>query len=83
MLLSQKLALRVSEIRQRLNLVAGLEGDDLTDEIRIRSGRARDRVRPSRDEVARRPLLPSRPAPTSSARSSTAKRPSSRSCARA
>ena len=37
MLLSQKLALRVSEIRQRLNLIAGLQGDDLTEEIRSES----------------------------------------------
>ena len=31
---SQTLAIRLSEIRQRLNEVAGLEGDALTDEIR-------------------------------------------------
>ncbi len=31
---SQRLALRRSEIRERLNEIAGLEGDDLTEEIR-------------------------------------------------
>ena len=34
---SQKLSLRASEIRQRLNEIAGLEGDALTDEIRAES----------------------------------------------
>ena len=33
----QKLEVRASEIRQRLNEVAGLEGDGLTDEIRTES----------------------------------------------
>ena len=37
MKLSQTLELRASAIRQRLNEVAGLEGDDLTDEIRAES----------------------------------------------
>ena len=36
---SQKLSIRLSEIRQRLNEVAGLEGDALTDEIRAESDR--------------------------------------------
>ena len=36
---SQQLALRRSEIRQRLNEIAGLEGDALTDEIRAESDR--------------------------------------------
>ncbi|WP_419166410.1 hypothetical protein [Candidatus Palauibacter sp.] len=31
---AQKIRLRLSEVRQRLNEVAGLEGDDFTDEIR-------------------------------------------------
>ena len=31
---AQKLAVRLSEIRQRLNEIAGLEGDSMTDEIR-------------------------------------------------
>lgn len=31
---AQKLAIRLSEIRQRLNEIAGLEGDALTDEVR-------------------------------------------------
>ena len=31
---SQKLTVRASEIRQRLNEIAGLEGDALTDEVR-------------------------------------------------
>ena len=34
---AQKLAIRLSEIRQRLNEIAGLEGDALTDEIRSES----------------------------------------------
>ena len=34
---SQKLAVRLSEIRQRLNEVAGLEGDAFTDAIRLES----------------------------------------------
>ena len=34
---SQRLALRASEIRERLNTIAGLEGDALTDEIRSES----------------------------------------------
>ena len=34
MLSSQKITLRLSEIRQRLNEIAGLEGDAFTDEIR-------------------------------------------------
>ena len=34
MTLSQKITLRLSEIRQRLNEIAGLEGDAMTDEIR-------------------------------------------------
>ena len=32
-----KVALRMSEVRQRLNEIAGLEGDDLTDEVRSES----------------------------------------------
>lgn len=35
---SQKLALRRSEIRQRLNEISGLEGEALTDEIRAEAG---------------------------------------------
>ena len=31
---TQKIALRLSEVRQRLNAIAGIEGDDFTDEIR-------------------------------------------------
>ena len=34
---AQRLELRASEIRQRLNEIAGLEGDDFTDEIRAES----------------------------------------------
>ena len=34
---AQKLSLRLSEIRQRLNEIAGFDGDDLTDEIRSES----------------------------------------------
>lgn len=34
---AQKLAVRLSEIRQRLNEIAGLEGDALTDEVRAES----------------------------------------------
>ena len=37
MLRSQKISLRTSEIRQRLNEIAGLENDKLTDEIRAES----------------------------------------------
>ena len=37
MLQSQKISVRLSEIRQRLNEVAGLEGDAFTDEIRQES----------------------------------------------
>ena len=36
---SQKLELRASEIRQRLNEIAGLEGEAMTDEIRTESDR--------------------------------------------
>lgn len=36
---SQTLAVRLSEIRQRLNEIAGFEGDTLTDEIRAESDR--------------------------------------------
>ena len=36
---SQRLTLRASEIRQRLNEIAGLDGDALTDEIRAESAR--------------------------------------------
>ena len=36
---SQRLSVRLSEIRQRLNEVAGLEGDAFTDEIRQESDR--------------------------------------------
>ena len=36
---SQRLTLRASEIRQRLNEIAGLEGDAMTDEIRQESDR--------------------------------------------
>ena len=36
---SQKLALRLSEIRQRLNEIAGLPADDVTDEIRSETDR--------------------------------------------
>lgn len=36
---SQRLAVRLSEIRQRLNEIAGLEGDAFTDEIRQESDR--------------------------------------------
>ena len=36
---SQKLTLRASEIRQRLNEIAGLDGDAMTDEIRAESDR--------------------------------------------
>ena len=39
MTLSQTLSIRLSEIRQRLNAVAGLEGDAFTDEIRAESDR--------------------------------------------
>ena len=31
---AQKIALRISQVRQRLNEIAGLEGDTLTDEVR-------------------------------------------------
>ena len=31
---AQKIALRLSEVRERLNTIAGLEGDDFTDEVR-------------------------------------------------
>ena len=34
---AQKLEVRASEIRQRLNEISGLEGDKLTDEIRTES----------------------------------------------
>ena len=34
---SQRLSVRLSEIRQRLNTIAGLEGDAFTDEIRQES----------------------------------------------
>ena len=34
---TQKIALRLSEVRQRLNVIAGLEGDSFTDEIRSES----------------------------------------------
>ena len=34
----QKLALRMSQVRQRLNTIAGLSGDDFTDEIRSECG---------------------------------------------
>lgn len=37
MTLSQKLALRLSEVRQRLNEIAGLQSEQLTDEIRAES----------------------------------------------
>ena len=36
---AQKIALRLSEIRQRLNEIAGLEGDDFTDEVRAEADR--------------------------------------------
>ena len=39
MKVSQRLELRASEIRQRLNEIAGLEGEGLTDEIRAESDR--------------------------------------------
>ena len=34
---TQKIALRLSEVRTRLNEVSGLEGDDFTPEIRSES----------------------------------------------
>ena len=34
---AQRLVLRASEIRQRLNEISGLEGDDFTDEVRAES----------------------------------------------
>ena len=36
---AQKLALRLSEVRQRLNEIAALEGDDFTDEVRAEADR--------------------------------------------
>ena len=36
---TQKLAIRLSEIRQRLNEIAGLEGDAMTDEVRAEADR--------------------------------------------
>ena len=42
---SQRLAVRLSEIRQRLNEVAGLEGDAFTDEIRQESDRLQTEFR--------------------------------------
>ena len=34
----QKIEIRISEVRQRLNAIAGLEGDAFTDEIRGEAG---------------------------------------------
>lgn len=45
MTLTQRLALRASEIRQRLNEIAGLEGEALTDEIRQESDRLTNEYR--------------------------------------
>ena len=42
---SQRLAVRLSEIRQRLNEIAGLEGDAFTDEIRQESDRLQTEFR--------------------------------------
>ena len=42
---SQRLAVRLSEIRQRLNEIAGLEGDVFTDEIRQESDRLQTEFR--------------------------------------
>ena len=41
---AQKLEVRASEIRQRLNEISGLEGDKLTDEIRSESDTLQIRV---------------------------------------
>ena len=42
---TQRLTIRASEIRQRLNTIAGLEGDALTDEIRAESDKLGDEYR--------------------------------------
>ena len=42
---AQRLAVRLSEIRQRLNTIAGLEGDAFTDEIRQESDRLQTEFR--------------------------------------
>ena len=42
---SQRLAVRLSEIRQRLNEIAGLEGDSFTDEIRQEADKLQEEFR--------------------------------------
>lgn len=42
---SQRIALRLSEVRQRLNEISGLEGDAFTDEIRSESERLQNEFR--------------------------------------
>ena len=38
MVISAKLQIRASEIRQRLNMISGLEGDALTDAVKAETG---------------------------------------------
>ena len=80
---SQKLAIRSSEIRSRLNVIAGMDVADVTDEIRAESDTlARPSSRPSkrstdRQSQARAPRLTrAGPAPTPP----TARAPSSGPC---
>lgn len=42
---AQKIALRLSEVRQRLNEIAGLEGDDFTDEVRAEADKLQTEYR--------------------------------------
>ena len=50
MTLSQKLAVRLSEIRQRLNEIAGLEGDAYTSEIRAENDKLQTEFRQSEEK---------------------------------
>ena len=63
---AQKLEVRASEIRQRLNEISGLEGDKLTDEIRSESETAPG---PNIETPRRSGALPSSPSPPKTRRS--------------
>ena len=54
MLKSQEILLRQSELRQRLNTIAGMEGDTLTDEIRAESVKLRKELDGKETEFRKR-----------------------------
>ena len=58
---AQKIAIRLSEVRERLNEIAGLEGDEFTDEVRASLSPATERRSRPKAKTRRQP----RPANTS------------------